>query len=449
MGQRPRPGHGLQALARAATRLGRRRRAAAGPAGARRSSRRRAAGRARAGRARRPLRALLVRPQPAGPQRLHPVARRPLRLRAYRRRPARPALFRPPSREARARGPAPTTPAPGRCTRAGASRASPTSLPRPAARLPAVLVRAHATASTATTVARFDAYMSVPPVRRGHAARLRGGRKAARCASRSRRSRASICASARRPSSSSRERGAVGCGKRTFGSEVPRGAGTYTVAARRPRPRGQPGRRQRHRRGAEAQAQEAPLDSGAPMGPRTILYTGKGGVGKTSVAAATARRIAAAGHARSCSRPTRRTRSPTCSRHAVGAEPTDIGGGVWAQQVQAQDELERNWSRRPGLAGRRARRARRGADRRRGADGAARRRRALQPAPAQGARRVGRVGRDRRRLRADRRDAAAALVPGRRALVAGPASSAARARCCRRRARSRARSWTSRCRTSA
>src|SRR5438128_2115871 len=31
------------------------------------------------------------------------------------------------------------------------------------------------------------------------------------------------------------------------------------------------------------------------MAPRTILYTGKGGVGKTSVAAATARRCAAAG----------------------------------------------------------------------------------------------------------------------------------------------------------
>jgi arsenite/tail-anchored protein-transporting ATPase len=31
------------------------------------------------------------------------------------------------------------------------------------------------------------------------------------------------------------------------------------------------------------------------MAPRTILYTGKGGVGKTSVAAATARRVAASG----------------------------------------------------------------------------------------------------------------------------------------------------------
>jgi arsenite-transporting ATPase len=80
------------------------------------------------------------------------------------------------------------------------------------------------------------------------------------------------------------------------------------------------------------------------MGPRTILYTGKGGVGKTSVAAATARRCAAAG---------RRTivlsTDPAHSladvlETAVGPEPTELGGGLFAQQVQAQDELERNWS---------------------------------------------------------------------------------------------------------
>ena len=80
------------------------------------------------------------------------------------------------------------------------------------------------------------------------------------------------------------------------------------------------------------------------MGPRTILYTGKGGVGKTSVAAATARRCAAAG---------RRTivlsTDPAHSladvlETAVAPEPTDVGGGLFAQQVQAQDELERNWS---------------------------------------------------------------------------------------------------------
>jgi arsenite-transporting ATPase len=80
------------------------------------------------------------------------------------------------------------------------------------------------------------------------------------------------------------------------------------------------------------------------MGPRIILYTGKGGVGKTSVAAATARRCAAAG-ARTLVLSTDPAHSLAESlQAAVGAEPTDVGGGVWAQQVQAQDELERNWS---------------------------------------------------------------------------------------------------------
>ena len=80
------------------------------------------------------------------------------------------------------------------------------------------------------------------------------------------------------------------------------------------------------------------------MTPRTILYTGKGGVGKTSVAAATARRCAADG---------RRTlvlsTDPAHSladvlEQEVGSEPTDVGDGLFAQQVQAQQELERNWS---------------------------------------------------------------------------------------------------------
>src|SRR3954466_7615881 len=80
------------------------------------------------------------------------------------------------------------------------------------------------------------------------------------------------------------------------------------------------------------------------MAPRIILYTGKGGVGKTSVAAATARRIAAAG-ARTLVLSTDPAHSLADSlQTAVGAEPTEIGDGVWAQQVQAQDELERNWS---------------------------------------------------------------------------------------------------------
>src|ERR671914_643139 len=83
---------------------------------------------------------------------------------------------------------------------------------------------------------------------------------------------------------------------------------------------------------------------GASVPPRTILYTGKGGVGKTSVAAATARRCAAAG-ARTLVLSTDPAHSLADSLQApVGSEPTSIGGGVWAQQVQAQEELERNWS---------------------------------------------------------------------------------------------------------
>jgi arsenite-transporting ATPase len=87
------------------------------------------------------------------------------------------------------------------------------------------------------------------------------------------------------------------------------------------------------------------------MGPRTILYTGKGGVGKTSVAAATARRIAAGG-ARTLVLSTDPAHSlADVLDRPVGAEPTDAGGGVFAQQVRAQEELERNWSQVQGWLG--------------------------------------------------------------------------------------------------
>jgi arsenite-transporting ATPase len=79
------------------------------------------------------------------------------------------------------------------------------------------------------------------------------------------------------------------------------------------------------------------------MEPRIILYTGKGGVGKTSVAAATARCCAAAG-ARTLVLSTDPAHSLAESLQGeVGSQPTEVGG-VWAQQVHAQEELERNWS---------------------------------------------------------------------------------------------------------
>jgi arsenite-transporting ATPase len=80
------------------------------------------------------------------------------------------------------------------------------------------------------------------------------------------------------------------------------------------------------------------------MAPRTILYTGKGGVGKTSVAAATARRCAAAG-LETIVMSTDPAHSLGDSLQAtLGGEPTQVGDRLWAQQVSAQEELERNWS---------------------------------------------------------------------------------------------------------
>src|SRR5581483_5680942 len=80
------------------------------------------------------------------------------------------------------------------------------------------------------------------------------------------------------------------------------------------------------------------------MRPRTILYTGKGGVGKTSVAACTARRCAAAGQ-----RTLVVSTDPAHSlSESLGAElstqPREAGPRLWGQQVNAQEEMERHWS---------------------------------------------------------------------------------------------------------
>ena len=95
--------------------------------------------------------------------------------------------------------------------------------------------------------------------------------------------------------------------------------------------------------------------------PRTILYTGKGGVGKTSVAAATARRCAAAGaaHDRALDRPGALARRRARARRS-GAEPTAGRRRPVGPAGQAQDEMERNWAAVQDWLGRAARRARRG-----------------------------------------------------------------------------------------
>jgi arsenite-transporting ATPase len=80
------------------------------------------------------------------------------------------------------------------------------------------------------------------------------------------------------------------------------------------------------------------------MRPRIILYTGKGGVGKTSVAACTGRRCAAAGM-RTLVISTDPAHSLSESLSApLGAEPVRAGELLWGQEVKAQEEMERHWS---------------------------------------------------------------------------------------------------------
>ena len=76
---------------------------------------------------------------------------------------------------------------------------------------------------------------------------------------------------------------------------------------------------------------------------RVLLFTGKGGVGKTSVAAATALRAARTG---------RRTLvMSTDPAHSLadsfgvelGSDPTEVAPGLHAEQIDAQQRLEDNW----------------------------------------------------------------------------------------------------------
>ncbi len=79
--------------------------------------------------------------------------------------------------------------------------------------------------------------------------------------------------------------------------------------------------------------------------PRTILYTGKGGVGKTSVAAASARRCADAG-LRTIIISTDPAHSLSDSLETeLGPDPTSVSPLLWGQEVQAEREMEANWGR--------------------------------------------------------------------------------------------------------
>ncbi len=76
---------------------------------------------------------------------------------------------------------------------------------------------------------------------------------------------------------------------------------------------------------------------------RVLLFTGKGGVGKTTVAAATALRAAAAG-ARTLVISTDAAHSLADSfDRTVGSAPTKVAGLLWAQQLDATERFEEIW----------------------------------------------------------------------------------------------------------
>jgi arsenite/tail-anchored protein-transporting ATPase len=76
---------------------------------------------------------------------------------------------------------------------------------------------------------------------------------------------------------------------------------------------------------------------------RVLLFTGKGGVGKTTVAAATAVRAAAAG-ARTLVMSTDPAHSLGDSfEMEIGSTPVEVSDRLWAQQIDAQERLEDNW----------------------------------------------------------------------------------------------------------
>lgn len=76
---------------------------------------------------------------------------------------------------------------------------------------------------------------------------------------------------------------------------------------------------------------------------RVVLFTGKGGVGKTTVACATALRVAAEGR--------KTLLMSTDPAHSLAdafgielsSEPQEIAANLWAEQIDPQQRLEENW----------------------------------------------------------------------------------------------------------
>jgi arsenite-transporting ATPase len=77
---------------------------------------------------------------------------------------------------------------------------------------------------------------------------------------------------------------------------------------------------------------------------RIIVYTGKGGVGKTSVAAATAVRAAELGH-RTLVLSTDLAHSLADSLDlSLGPDPTEVAPLLWAQEPDVHHNMQTHWA---------------------------------------------------------------------------------------------------------
>ena len=77
---------------------------------------------------------------------------------------------------------------------------------------------------------------------------------------------------------------------------------------------------------------------------RTILYTGKGGVGKTSVAAATALKASRAGKNVLVMSTDPAHSLADAFDTEIGPEPKEMATGLWAQEMDHTSMIEDNWS---------------------------------------------------------------------------------------------------------
>ena len=77
---------------------------------------------------------------------------------------------------------------------------------------------------------------------------------------------------------------------------------------------------------------------------RIILYLGKGGVGKTTISAATAVRAAMMGKRTLVVSTDLAHSLADCLRASLTSEPQELMPNLWAQEVNVLDEMRRGWS---------------------------------------------------------------------------------------------------------